>query len=284
MADYSDVQTALVSLIEAVIYPNGTGLASATGLATITYAGWPNAQQLNNDMSALNANTGGRVHITVFATNIERDTTRYWPQTPITQLPTNTMTLAVSGISVTVGGTAKTLQNLLVIIGGQAYSYQTNGTDTLATSATALAALIPGATSAGAVITLPAASKIGAARVGGLGTMLQIYGSMERVFQVTIWANNPANRTATATAIDQALRQQSRFTLADGTTAYMKYRNSPQDDIAQRDNLYRRDINYAVEFDLSISSQAAQVQSIGIGESVRDYRGNTAVTVPTTFA
>ncbi len=43
MADQSDVETALVALASAALYPNGTEAASVPGVNCRIYRGWPRA-------------------------------------------------------------------------------------------------------------------------------------------------------------------------------------------------------------------------------------------------
>jgi hypothetical protein len=266
MADYTDVQNAMVALAASAIYPNGTGAASATGLATYIYAGWPNAQQLNSDLAALNAGTGGRIHVSVFATNIERDVSRYFPWQSANGAAQTTLTATVAGSTLTIGGTVSVPQNVVVCVARVTYAYPVQAGDTLASIAAALAALIPGASSAGAVVTT--SSPVTYARVGGSGTVLTEQGRVARTFRTTVWAHTPGARASTAIAIDQAFRQMPFITLADGTQARMKYRASAQDDVPQRDEVYRRDIDYEIEFALTIAAILPAVAAIGLQETV----------------
>lgn len=71
MADIIDIQTALVAIASAAVYPLGISSASITGAPILLYPGWPNAAQLDTDLSV------GSAHITVFPTQIESNKTRY---------------------------------------------------------------------------------------------------------------------------------------------------------------------------------------------------------------
>lgn len=279
MADVTDVQAALVAMASSAIYPLGTSGASATGFATYLYPGWPNSQQLNADIAALNAVTGGRVHVSVFATNIERDVSRYFPWQTSNGTPQTTLTITRQGPNITIGGAVSVPQSIVINVAGVIHVYTVLANDTLASITANVAALIPGATVSNNVISsalfaalFPASSVISNvvvspsifARAGGYGKVLTEYGRVARTFRTTVWAHTPAARAATTIAIDVAFRQASFITLADGTQGRMKYRASGQDDAVQRQSVYRRDLDYEVEFALTVATTVPAVAAIGL--------------------
>lgn len=71
MADLSDVESSLVTVIAGLLYPNGTGQPSSVGIPCKVFAGWPTAAQLDADLVA------GVANVSVYPTQIERNTTRY---------------------------------------------------------------------------------------------------------------------------------------------------------------------------------------------------------------
>lgn len=258
MADLTDVSDALVSLIATALYPNGTSQASAAGVPAIVYAGWPQASQLDADLKAIPAGTG-RVHVTVFPTKTERNTTRY-PTTPQEQtVNAPTITLTIAGQQITLGGTVSTPQNLALLIGSKAYTYAVQAGDTLDTIAAALAGQISGASAMGSVITVPDTSIIRAARAGGSGTSLSEVRRQQRVFQVTVWADTPANRKAVAKIVDPMLSALEFITLADGTGGRIVYQSSCDDDMPQKANCYRRDMLYQIEYPTTVEIDSTQV-------------------------
>lgn len=266
MADLVDVENELVQLIASTIYPNGTSQASVTGVPTTIYVGWPTASNLDADLAAL-AIGGGKMHVTVFPLDAERNTTRYpraWQQV---QAPAVTLTLTQAGQQVTVGGTVSTPQNVVLMVGYKPYVYAVQATDTLASIAASVAALISGATAAGAVITVPNSLLITAARVGAAGTNIMEVRRQERVFQITVWADTPAHRDAAAQAIDVALAQMEFITLADQTAARLIYRGSFVDDMVQKANLYRRDLRYSVEFATTVTETDTQITQTQLNTS-----------------
>lgn len=119
------------------------------GVSEITVLpGWPDA---NSENAAVKA---GVVDITVFpASGVVRNTTRYiaddWSEL---SRATQTLTASVSGFTVTFAGTGANGQIAGIQVGQQAYSVA--APLALADVATALAAVIPGASSTGSVITV----------------------------------------------------------------------------------------------------------------------------------
>jgi hypothetical protein len=257
MADVSDVQSAIVTLVSAAIYPNGTGQASVAGVPVVIYPGWPDSDTLTADLAA------EKCHVTVFAGRDERNTTRFPVSQQVTANPAPSLTLSVAGQVVTVGGTVSTPQNVMLLVNGKSYAHAVQANDTLDTIAAALAALVAthvsGTSATGAAITIGPTGFIGAARAGGFGTVATEWKRQERIFTVTVWADTPAHRDALAGAADVALASQTFLTMPDSFKARIRYRGSPQTDALQKETLYRRDLKYAVEFATTEVSQLAQV-------------------------
>jgi hypothetical protein len=258
MADIVDVMSALVAAMAQIIYPNGTSQPSVTGLPTIIYPGWPQSSQLDKDLAAFNTGTG-KIHVTVYPTGTEKNLTRYSNDWILLSQPAPTVTLLVVAQTVTVSGTVSTPQNVALLVNGLPYTYALQAGDTLTTIATALAVLVPGASNAGPVITLPATARIQAARVGGAGTMFRELRRQQRAVQLTIWADTPAHREATAQAIDVALAATEFVALPDQTAARIIYQSSHLDDATQKANLYRRDLIYSAEYATTQTSAATTV-------------------------
>ena len=90
MADESDVETALVALSSAALYPNGANSPSVPGPDCRIYRGWPNSAALDADLTA------GRINVTVFAVPVMRAPQRDTPNS-IGQSDPPTLTVSVSG-------------------------------------------------------------------------------------------------------------------------------------------------------------------------------------------
>jgi len=260
MADLSDTSNALVSFIAAQIYPNGTGQPSATGLATKIFAGWPISATLEADLKA------GTINISVYPQpNVERITSRYprnWSdQTRVAA----TITGTVTGSTITVGGTITAGNYITAAVRNGAYSYLVQANDTLATIATALAALInvdTPATATGAVITLPPTSggRI-TIRTGAPGTSIQEIRRQQRGYQITIWAPSNDARIATASIVDPALAGTDFLPLPDTTCTWLTYKGSNDIDAQELKGLYRRDIFYWCEYPTTIVTSANPITS-----------------------
>jgi hypothetical protein len=262
MADLVDVENSLVALISQTLYPNGTGQPSSTGTPAIVYAGWPTASRLDADLLALaNDQPGGKIHLTVFPTRTERNTTRYMRRWEDVTLPVQTLTLTVSGQQVTVGGVVSTPQNVMLLVGHQPYVYAVKPTDTLTSIATALAALIPDAQAqnVGPVITLSQSANLTAARVGASGVAIQEIRRQVKVYQITVWADDPANREAAAKAIDPVLADTAFLIFPDTSAGRLIYMSSFDDDMVSKAILYRRDFLYSVEYGTYKTAPTTQI-------------------------
>ncbi|CAJ0705844.1 hypothetical protein [Ralstonia holmesii] len=269
MADISDVSSALVTAIAGIVYPNGTAQPSITGAAVAVFAGWPDSVQLRADLAA------GKVNVSVFPPpNMMRIIDSSMSDWSTPTAPVNTLTLTLSGQTVTVGGTVSTPQNAALVVDNKAYVYAVQAGDTLASIAAALASAVSvdqTATSAGAVVTIPGAKYI-SPRVGGVGVATRETRRQEQTYMVTIWANCFDQRDPIAAAIDSALSGQIHLTLADQSVATLRYKSSRQDDSLQKEGIYRRDLMYAVEFSTfqsaTLSQITATIENVSAGPSL----------------
>lgn len=260
MADLTDVAATLVNVIAGIVYPNGTGSPSVAATPIVIYHGWPNPQQLDTDLAV------AKCHVSVFPRPEERITTRYAPDWKPTTLNTSTLTLSIVGQTFVVAGAvppAGNPHNVMAFANGKPYVYAVLVSDTLASIATALAALIavdvPGTTSAGAVVTLPNAARLTAARVGVTGTSTREVRRQERLFQIGIWADTPTHRDAIAQTIDSVLAFTTFITLPDQSAGRLIYKNSLVSDLFQKDRLYRRDLMYTVEYGTTQTETETQI-------------------------
>ena len=138
MADESDVETALVSLASAALYPNGASSPSVPGPDCRIYRGWPNSAALDADLTA------GRINVTVVSRTWPRGTTTRYTQIRSGSPAQATLTVSVSGTSATFGGSAALGQVAGILVdgpGGQSYAYRTQVGDNPSLVAANLAAL-----------------------------------------------------------------------------------------------------------------------------------------------
>jgi hypothetical protein len=262
MADSSDVVNTLVGLIAGAIYPNGTSAASAIGVTVHTVPGWPIPASLAADIAK------GICQVSVYPLQSERNTTRYplaW-QTVTVNAPT--LVLTIAGQTVTVSGnvppaSANNPHNVMVLANRAPYVYAVQPTDTLnsvaAALATTIAVGIPGTTSSGPVITLPSSALIAAARVGVTGTSLMETRRQDKQFQISIWADIPDSRVAIARALDAFFPLMRFINLPDLTAGRLIYQRTWETDVVQKQQIYRRDQIYSVEYGTTITQVGTQV-------------------------
>ena len=254
MADLSQVETAIVEIVAAALYPNGTNNPSALNQPVRVYRGWPVPNALNRDL------TDGVLNVSVYPQDTESRTTRYMPQEIDLPRIAPTLTLTTTPTTVTVGGTPCAC-NAAVFAGGKVYVYPAMPSDTLAGIAAALAALINAdypATSSGPVITVASAFT----RVGAIGNTVTEIRRQKRGFQITCWCPDPETRDALASLIDAALAGIDYLALPDGTAGRMLYERSKVTDGSQEEGLYRRDLFYSVEYGTTVTGTAAEIVTV----------------------
>lgn len=244
MADQADVETALVSLAAATLYPNGPDQPSVPGPDCRIYRGWPNAAALDGDLSA------GRINVTVFPTSDPSQlTTRFaeqWLGTPVTP----GLAVAVQGGSVTLSGSADPGQVAGILADEHAYVYRTQAGDTPALVAANLAAQARAdwmVMLAGPAVTLHGPARV-IARVAADASVLKEIRRQEQGFRITCWCPTPASRDVTATTIDQALAGITFLDMPNSTRARIIYNGTAVFDQSQDALLYRRDLLYRVEY------------------------------------
>lgn len=260
MAELADVENALVCTLAQAVYPNGTAASSATGTPVRIYRGWPLPAPLDADLKA------GVVNISVFPLDQERNLTKNpldWIELP---QPPVYLAIGVSGDLATVSGRVTCPLNAGLTVKGIPYIYPLQATDTPASVATALAAMIPGATSSGADIVLPPGSNA-VATVGAVGNIVQEIRRQQKSFRISLWCPSPATRDALAAVADSALANLSFVNLPDGTSGRIRYERTQTMDGVQKSGLYRRDLVYTVEYSTTNVTIAAAVISLGINVS-----------------
>jgi hypothetical protein len=252
MASLTDVMKQLASQVAAIVYPGGTGQPSTAGIPVRVYPGWPIPNVLDTDLAA------GKAHVSVYPAGKDRKTTRNigrnW--TPLVN-PVHTVVMTVVGAVVTLSGTISA-QNLMISLNGTSYVYAMQLADTLTSAATALASMIPGASSTGPVITLAGAHTV-FARVGGFGTAYKETKRQEQSVQIIIWAATPDARDAVASPIDSALSDGNTINFTDGSFGIVRSSGSLMTDQLQKAGLYRLDLFYLIDYATTQIQQAAEV-------------------------
>lgn len=236
------------------VYPFGTSAPSAINAApTRIYRGWPSEAQLDADLSR------GIVNISVFPkVGYTRNTTRMarqWIDGPIT-LPT--MSTTIFGDTVTISGLPGVTQNVGIRTREGAWAVTASPTEDAPTVAAALRALIPGASGSGADVVMPTTDGL-VALTGGTGGASMEVRRQTQGFQVTIWAPTPALRDVAASTVDLLMAQTDWLVLADGSQVWLTYDTSTVVDEPSKDNLWRRDLMYTVEYPTTLNQTAAQM-------------------------
>ena len=220
MADLSDVEAALAQLAVTATYPAGTAQVSVAGVTVTIATGWPEPQQLDGIIAA------GNAMVSVFPKpGSEENTTRFVPvMEALNGVPAAQLMLTVAGNRVAVGGAINPGEAASLLVNYQGYCYGVQAGDSLLSIAAALAALIPGASAAGAVVTIAGAFDI-AASVSVPVAMQAEIARQRREFLISIWAATPAIRALLGPAIDLYLKAaaQKRIALPDDTLARLIY-------------------------------------------------------------
>jgi hypothetical protein len=244
MADQSDVEDALVSLVSTALYPNGTGAASVPGPDCRIYRGWPNSAALDKDLA------DGKINVTVFpAGGAGRTTTRYAEQW-VGPLAQPALTVVVAGTSATFGGSAEAGQIAGILVDGRSYAYRTRTGDTPELAAANLAAMARDYSIvrlSRSTLTIAGAGNLLARVVADVAVQQEVR-RQEQDFRATCWCPTPTGRDSAAAAIDQSLSSIRFLALPDGTWGRLIYSGTTVFDQSQNSSLYRRDLMYSVEY------------------------------------
>lgn len=250
MADQSDVETVLVGLVAAILYPQGQTATSILGRVCRIYRGWPNSAALDADLAA------GVVNVTVFPqSGHQRNTTRWLDGYEVTTPNLPTLAVVVSGASATFSGLAGAGQLAGLLVDRLALVHRTAVNDTPASVAAILAAQLTDRRVVqldGATLTIPGVGllvgRVVADQMAQWETRRQRQG-----FRVTCWCSDPVTRDRAATAIDAALSAQTFIALPDGRMGRLRFVASTVFDQSQDAALYRRDLLYSVDYATIVS-------------------------------
>lgn len=208
MATLDQVLSVLEQNVISAVYPNGLLQPSTAGVDTTIITGWPIRNKIDGILKA------NKALISIFPTNKVKIVTKFERvYQPITQTAA-TLTATVTGVTITIGGTVTVPQAVMAIVNYVGYAYQVLLTDTVNTIAANLAALIPGATALGAVITLNNPFSV-IARVATSATAAYELSRQERVFLVRCWTTDVTVRDNLMNPIDIAFKENYRIVLPD---------------------------------------------------------------------
>jgi hypothetical protein len=268
MADLSDVLNAFVTLINDVLYTgesvdaNGNNLPSLAGPVVKLMRGTPVANLLDADLRA------GVVNITVNErAGMGRMTTRFPAEWSLVSLTTATLTVAVVGNTLTIGGTATVGQGVMLIVDGQPYAVQAGVNDTPTTLAAALAVLVQvdeSAVASSTTLNIPSATNL-TARVVLQGSAIYPTRQQEAGIVIKVFAPSFALRDEVASFVDNALSKTVRLSLPDTSVAMVRYSGTAYDDQPQKTLTFIRTLIYQVEYS---TAQTATETTIGVFDVV----------------
>jgi hypothetical protein len=273
MADFSDVMDTLVLLIQSALYPSGVDAGSPLGINFRIYRGNPTADVLDTDLQAGFETQNGRLvlvdptaricHVMVNAwsggARVARPYVFQRAQVVTPGIPT--LTVAVAGHTVTLGGAIAAGQGASVAVNGFAFGATAAASDTLTTLATELAAAISAgvpATAAGAVVTIPSSVTL-KANVFATSKIATELARESQALVIRICTAGRDLRDAVGKAIRTYLAGQVRFTLPDGFTAYMLSCQpiSVDDDKPSKELNFERFLYFSVQFPTTDQDTAA---------------------------
>lgn len=263
MADETDVETALVDLIDAAIYPNGPHACSTVGWNCKIHTGWPVSANLELDLSEKT------VTVSVYAVQSSSGVTDqpFNLREDVLVPAVHGLTASVAGSAVTFAGAATPGEYATIIIGVRGYSYLTAKGDAGPQVAAGLLALLaqdqPAASASGAALTIPTTDTL-IARLGAPVTMATRIHRQRQQFRVVTWAPNAESRAAVARAVDVALKRQNVIRLPDGSQGLITYSGTNISDTHELNEIYRRDLMFDVTYDTLDLFQAFEVTSVGI--------------------
>lgn len=252
MADQSDVETTLATLVAAILYPQGPAAPSIVGKVCRIYRGWPNQAALDADLAA------SRVNVTVFPeAGHQKNTTRYPAEYQVTAAAVPTLAIAVEGVTATLSGAADPGQLAGLLADNVAVVHRTAAGDTPELVAAILAARLRTeriALVSGATVTVPGVSRLIGRVVADQPAQMETR-RQRQGFRLTCWCPDPATRDSIASAVDAALSVQTFMTLPDGTSGRLRFHASTVFDQSQDAALYRRDLLYTVEYATTVSAE-----------------------------
>lgn len=272
MADESEVEQALVDLIDADLFPNGPHGPSTVCWGTKIYAGWPISADLERETK------DGLVHVSVYAVpGTTSDVGQPFIDTTATLCePTLGLDTAVEGRTITITGKPTPGEYVTAIVGQRGYSYLARFDDTPDKVATGLAALLvvdyPATTASGASVTLPAEGPDLSVRGGAPAEVGERIHRQRQQFRVVVWASLPEARSNVAKRVDLCLKRNLKIVLPDGTMALVNSMGSNPSDLYQLDGIYRRDLLLAITYDTLDAYPAYPVTHVQIADDPDIFR------------
>ena len=245
MADISDVTALLAQTVLDACYPSGTQQASVTNADVFISEGFPLEGQLDPSIKA------GKAAVTIYAAvGGAQNADQYLRRQEVISPAVLGLTLMVQDNVITFAGAPVPGEFVTVLLNNGAVllnSAQITVLAILADLASQAVTAFPSLSHDGTTITFPGAYGV-VARNGAKGLVGEILHREKSVVTVTIWAPNPADRTALANAIDITIKRGWRVTFPDTSQGFVRYSTTRISDERQNVSIYRRDLVYEVEY------------------------------------
>ncbi|AQU86219.1 hypothetical protein B0W47_00705 [Komagataeibacter nataicola] len=267
MADIVSISRAIGRQMAAIVYIDGKGGGSVTGRPTKIRRGWLTQADYEGDECELNR---GVDFITVMDLQggwrrIDEPLGRPWRQEAT--IPA-TVSITTNGSTATIalqdGATPTGIVGLRIRSNGAAIpdrsvaAYVVQPTDTVARIAAALADQIDGATSSGAIVSVPGATTLEGA-VGAYAPAVRTARRQQQLFQVTVWSASTEARDALGTALDNGMAFIDWLTDANGSTFQIESRGSWNNDAAQNSGIFMRPFRFIVTYDTDMRENMVQM-------------------------
>jgi hypothetical protein len=258
MADLSDVENAVVTVVINALYPNGLSQVSAVGAICRVYRGWPSPAALNADLSA------GIINVTVFpAAAVGEVPDAYFDHT-YSNAPSASLVVTTFGQTVIFSGLPIAGQTVGILVDGRPFVCAVTAGDTTENVAANLTASICQkrlALLTGPTLTIPGAKSL-IARVVANASVSRALRRQRREIQIDCWCPSAALRDSVSSSVDLSLATSSFVDLADGTKAHVRYVSTQVYDQSQNALLYRRSLCFNFEYTI-IESMIAPVMLFG---------------------
>ena len=255
MADLADVEEALLSGAYTALFPGGVLDTRVPASSVRLYRGWPVAAALDLDLAA------GIPQVTVVPkAHTSRLTTR-WPVEVRAQGTACPLTSIASNNAVTFSGGAGSGILAGVLVDRLTYAYRCQNGDTPALVAASLAEQARADTVvwlSGTTLTFPLASLVVGRAYADYLTSTE-FRRQRQGFSVILWCPDPTSRDALAGIVDGAYAQLAFLSLSDGTVGHLRYLSTTSYDQSEDSTLYRRDLNYVVDYPTTVQSTASSM-------------------------
>jgi len=243
MADISDVETALVELLQ-TNFGAGAALWGGGVMSARVFRGRP--QQFSVSADRLK----NIVDIAVVPLASPIEVTTRWLGAQFTVSAPAGVQVSVTGQTALFTGSANAGDLIGCLVAGKPYSYLARGGESAALIAANLCQLIRvdnSCTLSGDTLSLPLGQTLQALCYGA-GRVLTELARQKQPIEMTIWCPSAATRDVVASAVTACLDGLSFLQLSDGSCARLRYQGTSIDDGDAPASFYLRKLIYTAEY------------------------------------